>query len=178
MWRPLCSARCLLLLLSSASLELTLCPHSSPRRGAGGTVSGLQQGVTWYFHSRMQDHPLATIGSGRLGRADDPAACLPPGEQVLARRPPQLNWSVTACQAPRSSAALPCCAAEDLDAGFCDLWQVLHSRTRPHHRACVPASQSHSIASPIRETATLDGLMALPASALARMLRRRTHATR
>jgi hypothetical protein len=50
MWRPLCSARCLLLLSSAALIGTDPLSAQQPSSGAGGTVvSGLQQGVYLVF---------------------------------------------------------------------------------------------------------------------------------
>jgi tetratricopeptide (TPR) repeat protein len=171
MWRPLCSARCLLLLSSIALIGNDSLSAQQPSAGASGTVSSLQQGVylVFPFENAGSSPRYDWIGEGLEELTIQRLAAA--GEQVYshAGRLAELERYGLPSSAKLSRATM-LRAAEDLDADFVIFGKFSTNGTSLTIEARALRVNPTRLLPPIRETATLDGLMALHLRVLWRVL--------
>jgi predicted Zn-dependent protease/TolB-like protein len=171
MWRPLCSARCLLLLSSIALIVNDSLSAQQPAPSAGTVVSSLQQGVylVFPFENAGSSPRYDWIGEGLEELTIQRVAAA--GEQVYshAGRLAELERYGLPSSAKLSRATM-LRAAEDLDADFVIFGKFSASGTSLTIEARILRVNPTRLLPPIRETATLDGLMALHLRVLWRVL--------
>ena len=171
MWRPLCSARCLLLLSSVAFIRTDSLSAQQPSSAAAAAVTGFQQGVYLVFpYENAGSSPRYDwLGEGLEELTIQRLAAA--GEQVYShagRLTEQEHYGLPSSS--RLSRATMLHAAEDLDADFVIFGKFTASATSLTIEARVLRVNPTRLLPPIRETSILDGLMALHLRVLWRVL--------
>lgn len=164
MWRLSCSARCLILLASFVLLGTEGIAAQQPASGAGccAAAAGPQQGVylVFPFENAGSSPRLDWIGEGLEELTIQRLAAA--GEQVFshAGRLAELE-RYGLPRSSRLSRATMLHAAEDLDADFVIFGKFTASGTSLTVESRILRVNPTKLLPPIRETGTLDGLMAL-----------------
>ncbi len=171
MWRPLCSARCLLLLSSVAFIRTDSLSAQQPSSAAAAAVTGFQQGVylVFPFENAGSSPRYDWLGEGLEELTIQRLAAA--GEQVYShtgRLTEQEHYGLPSSS--RLSRATMLHAAEDLDADFVIFGKFTASATSLTIEARVLRVNPTRLLPPIRETSILDGLMALHLRVLWRVL--------
>ena len=171
MWRPLCSARCLLLLSSIAFIRTDSLSAQQPSSAAAAAVTGFQQGVylVFPFENAGSSPRYDWLGEGLEELTIQRLAAA--GEQVYShagRLTEQEHYGLPGSS--RLSRATMLHAAEDLDADFVIFGKFTASATSLTIEARVLRVNPTRLLPPIRETSILDGLMALHLRVLWRVL--------